>query len=330
MTRIDWDCPLDTWHDALALCPDATFFHTPAWYQARAATADVRLKPVRFQFDDGATAVLPLAIGRKYRGLVPVAMAGLENGYGGLVSSQPLRAAQIEEAYRLVRRRYADLVVTGNPFARFEQVPAGSVQGVEMTQALSLLPRTEQLRGFAEMRARHVRQALKGPVTLEAVHGPRPAEIRRFYPLYARQAAARKYTRWVRDEAYFEALLTHAGPHLTLFLAHHEERVIGMMLVATYPPVAMQLHLVTDGAYNRLNAASLLVAEALGWCYDNGLATFDFMASGQQDGVRLFKASFGAEPRAYMIGRHTGRLDQSLQTLRALTRKAAPRFHPAT
>jgi GNAT superfamily N-acetyltransferase len=330
MTRIDWDCPLDTWQNALALCPDATFFHTPAWYQAHAATTQVNLKPVHFQFDDGATAVLPLAIARKYRGLVPVALSGLENGYGGLVSAQPLRSAQMEEAYRLVRRRYPDLVVTGNPFARGEQVPTSAAQGVEMTQAVPLLPRAEQLRGFAEMRGRHVRQAMKGPVQIEVVHGPRPAEIKRFFPLYAQQAEARKYARGVRDEAYFEALLTYAGPHLTLFLAHHEGQVIGVQLVATYPPVAIQLHLAVDGAYNRLNAGSLLVAEALGWCYDNGLATFDFMASGQQDGVRLFKASFGAEPRAYVVGRHTGRLDQSLQTLRALTRKAAPRFHPAT
>lgn len=330
MTRIDWDCPLDTWQDALALCPDATFFHTPAWYQARAATTDVVLKPVHLQFDDGATAVLPLAVVRKYRGLVPMAMAGLENGYGGLVSAQPLSSAQMEEAYRLVRRRFADLVVTGNPFAQGEQVPASAAQSVEMTQAVSLLPRSEQLRGFAEMRARHVRQAMTGPVRLEVVHGPKPDEVKRFYPLFAQQAAARKYARWVRDEAYFEALLTHAGPHLVLFLAHHEDRMIGMQLVAAYPPVAIQLHLAVDGAYNRLNAASLLVAEALGWCYDNGLATFDFTASGRMDGVRLFKASFGAEPRAYVVGRHTGRLDQSLQTLLALTRKAAPRFHPAT
>lgn len=330
MTRIDWDCPLDTWHEALALCPDATFFHTPAWYQARAATSDLRVKPVHFRFADGTAAVLPLAIARKYRGLVPVAMAGLENGYGGLVSAQPLRAAQMEEAYRLVRRRFADLVVTGNPFASGEQVPLAAAQSVEMTQAVSLLPRAEQLRGFAEMRARHVRQATKGPVRLEVVHGPKPAEVKRFYPLYARHAAAWKYTRWVRDEAYFEALLSHAGHHLVLFLAFHEERVIGMQLVAAYPPVAIQLHLAADSAHNRLNAASLLVAEALGWCYDNGLATFDFTASGQMDGVRLFKASFGAEPRAYVVGRHTGRLEQSLQTLRALTRKAAPRFHPAT
>jgi hypothetical protein len=68
------------------------------------------------------------------------------------------------------------------------------------------------------------------------------------------------------------------------------------------------------------------VAEALAWCHENGVSAYDFLPSGQQDGVKLFKASFGAEPHSFPVASHVGWLEQSLRTFRALTRKKpAPR-----
>lgn len=330
MTRVDWTCSLATWRDLLPSCQDATFFHTPEWYLARAATSAVCVSPVHFLFDDGRQAVLPLALRSRYRGLVTEAIAGLENGYGGLVTSKPLRPAQVEEAYRLVRRRYPDLTVVGNPHARRFVGPTSAELTMDYTQVLPVLPPAEQERGFVEMRARHVRAARRFGVRIEVKHGLKPADAEVVYPLYAKHAAGWKYTRWVRDEAYFEALFAHAGHHVVLFSAYHGDTLLGVHLVAAYPPTAIQLHLASDGAHNRLNAGSLLVAEALAWCHENGLTAFDFLASGQLDGVKVFKASFGAEPQSYAIATQAGWVEQSLRTLRTLTHKGPRTLSPAT
>jgi hypothetical protein len=330
MTRVDWDCTLETWRDLLPLCREATFFHTPEWYMARAAAGRVRLSPVHFRFDDGTPAVLPLAVVRRYRGLVWEACAGLDGGYGGLVAPRPLRPAQIEEAYRLVRRRHQDLTVMGNPFATRSIVPTAAEVTMDYTQVVDLLPRTAQEHGFSEMRRHHVKAARKAGVRIEVHHGLKPSQAATVYPIYAQHASGWKYTKWLRDEAYFESLFAHAGHHLALFSAYQDDTLLGFHLVACYPTVAIQLHLTTDSAYNRLHAASLLVAEALAWCHENGLKAFDFLASGQLDGVRLFKASFGAQPHSYPIATHHGWLDQSLRTVWQLTRNDHPPLAPAT
>jgi CelD/BcsL family acetyltransferase involved in cellulose biosynthesis len=329
MPHVDWDCSLDTWRDILPLCPDATFFHTPEWYLARAATTNIEVKPVHFAFDDGSRAVLPLSVRPRYRGLLQEALAGLENGYGGLLSPQPLRQGQVEAAYRHVRRRFPDLAVAGNPHATGHQVPEAAAQSMDITHVLPLRPPDEQLAGYSESRARHVRQAQRSGLRIEVLEGLDASSAARIYPLYAKHAAAWRYTKWARDEAYFRTLASRAGRHLTLFLAHHDDRVVGLHLVASYPPIAIQLHLATDGAFNRLNPASLLVHEALGWCYRNGFSAFDFMASGHLDGLKLFKASFGATPMAYPLATQAGWLSQSLHSVRQLTRQGKPRFAPA-
>jgi predicted N-acyltransferase len=200
---------------------------------------------------------------------------------------------------------------------------------MDITHVLPLRPPDEQLAGYSESRARHVRQAQRSGLRIEVLEGLDASSAARIYPLYAKHAAAWRYTKWARDEAYFRTLASRAGRHLTLFLAHHDDRVVGLHLVASYPPIAIQLHLATDGAFNRLNPASLLVHEALGWCYRNGFSAFDFMASGHLDGLKLFKASFGATPMAYPLATQAGWLSQSLHSVRQLTRQGKPRFAPA-
>jgi CelD/BcsL family acetyltransferase involved in cellulose biosynthesis len=318
--EFEWAVTPAEWDAFLACCPRATFFHTHAWYAANAAAAGYRLNTALARFPEGAEALLPLAVSPQFRGLIRTASAGIETGYGGLVSPAPLNAAQVAAIYRRVRARYPNLRVTGNPFEAYPNVPADGVRQVDDTQVLPLLDPADQRRAMSDTRVKHCKRAAKAGFRLEIVEGVSPADVPRFYPLYAQHAAEWTYTKWARDEAYFLALATHAGELLVLLLAYHGDRLAGMRLLGLTGPVVMDLFLATDPAFEPLHVGPLLVEAALNWCHAHGYSRFDFQPSGRLEGVKRYKAAFGAESVPNVITTYSSLLGRSLEGIWQLTK----------
>lgn len=306
MPKVTWGVGAAEWEAFVGGCPDATFFHGPGWYQALAEREGYLLDAALFRFSNGHEALLPLAVGRAYRGLVASAAAGLENGYGGLVSPWPLSPDQVEAAYRLALRRYPNLTAVGNPHGQPDALPAGGWQEWDGTRVVGVRDPEAQAAALVSMRARHLKAARRAGFRVEVVVAPSEAQVARFYPLYALHAAQWRYTRWVRDEPYFHALLRRAGRHLVLYLAWADDELAGFHLVAEQGAAALQLHLATDPAFNRQNPGTLLVMEALANAYAGGFAAFDFLPSGRLETVQAFKESFGARPLPFARTTHHG------------------------
>lgn len=320
--RVDvtWDVSPSAWGAFLERCPRATFFHTPEWYRANTASRGYVTMAAHFKFSDGHEALLPMALLSSYRGLVRVAHAGIENGYGGLVSPEPLGSQHVEAAYMLVRRTFADLWVVGNPFESYPNMPPGGEVVVDATLVLPVLEPEEQRRRMADTRGKQVKRAQKGDFRVE-VHTHLTAEhASRFYPLYAKRASAWDYSKWARDEAYFRALCEHAGNKLALFLAYQGDTLAGFRLLGLHGPVVMDLYLATDEAFESQYVGPLLVAEPLAWCHEQGYAAFDFQPSGRLEGVKAYKASFGAESLPHQQVLFQSFKTRSLENLRQLSR----------
>lgn len=313
--RIEWGLAPTRWDAFVRRCANATLFHSPGWYLAQAQAYGYELDPALVRFADGSEALLPLATKKAYRGIVRVAYAGVENGYGGWVSERPLNAAQIEEGYRLVRARYPNLRVTGNPHDAALVVPDGWRVEADATQVLPILPREEQQKRMAGSRAKRARKAARQDFVLEVLEAPGEADVSRFYALYAAHAAEWRYTRWRKDEAYFRALFQHAGDRLVLFLATHEGQLAGQRIVALDGSRVLDLYLSTEPAFEPLEIGTYMVAEPLAWLHARGHALFDFLPSGNLDGVRAFKASYGAEPLAFTRTQRAGLLERSLESV---------------
>jgi CelD/BcsL family acetyltransferase involved in cellulose biosynthesis len=143
------------------------------------------------------------------------------------------------------------------------------------------------------------------------------------YPLYAAHAAQWQYTKWLRDEAYFRSLFSHAGEQLVLAIARHEGKLAGFRLLGCLGPTVMDLHLSTAKEYEPLDVGPLLVAEPLAWLHEHGYQTFDFLPSGQLEGVRIYKESFGAQPLSFSRASHQGLLTRSLATLWRMAHRPA-------
>jgi CelD/BcsL family acetyltransferase involved in cellulose biosynthesis len=311
MPTITWDLPREAWSEFLARCPEATFFHAPAWYAAHGlptATALVR-------YEDGAEALLPLALRKRYKGLLTEAASGIENGYGGLVSPTPLTAAQVDAAYELVRRRFPDLAVTGNPFGLYPNLPPGGPISLDATQVLPILDPEAQRKLLGSTRKKQVQRAAKAGFRLEVRTQLTGADAASFYPLYAERAAAWSYTKWVRDEAYFRDLCQACGESLALFLAYKDDELAGFRLLGLHGPVVMDLFLATAERHDEEYVGPHLVMEPLAWLHERGYQHFDFQPSGRLEGVKAYKASFGASAREHGATRQVGWMGRGLDVL---------------
>lgn len=318
--QIEWGVDDQAWEAFLDRCPDATFFHGAPWYRTWEASAGFRPDAARIRFDDGAEALLPLAVAPKFRGIVQEAHAGLGAAYGGLVAPAPLTVAQADAAYQLVRRRYPALVVTGNPHAPGAHMPAGGRTAQDDTLCVALADPEGQRKAMTDSRRKALRQADKVGYELQVMEGPTEADLGSFYPLYEAHAAAWEYTRWKHDETYFRALLRHCGPRLVLFRAAHDGELAGFRLIARRGPVAMALHLARAEAYEKRHVSPWLVAASLAWLHEHGHHACDFMPSGRLEGVRTYKASFGSVALPYTTAAYDSAVSGALGALWKLTR----------
>lgn len=314
---VTWAVTDATWDEFLSRCPAATFFHTSGWYRAHVATLGYRVETALIRFDDGTEALLPMATRPAFRGLLRVAESGIATGYGGLVSPQPLGAAHVEAAYAAVRRKYPDMAVTGNPHASWANTPATGEVEADATQVLPIVAPDAQRAMMTDTRIKHCKRGAKAGFRLEIRTGLSAADADAFYALYAARAAEWQYDKWVRDLPFFRALCHEAGQHLALFLAYKDDELAGFRLLGLTGPVVMDLYLATAKAHEPAHVGPLLVEAPLNWCYEQGYTEFDFQPSGRLEGVKTYKASFGAKSVSHTHTRHMGWLGRSLAAVRA-------------
>lgn len=290
----NWDVRPDRWREVLQRIGRATFFHTPGWYQTHADRGGLSLRTVEFRWRDGQEALLPLAVTKRFRGWVSEAIAGIENGYGGLVSPHALAPHRVEEAYAQVRARYPNLRVLGNPLGQQGGLPNRGKTIESLTQVLEIRDPEAQLAQLSAMRRRNYLRAEKAGFELERIHPVVPSDVRDIFPVYQEHSARWTYRRWVRDEAYFRSLFRHGGDDLVLFVARWEGEVAGFLLLGAWGETLVELHLATREAADRLQVGTYLILKPLAWAHEAGYRVFDFLPSGQLEGILAYKDSFGA------------------------------------
>lgn len=325
---IDWDVEGPRWRSLLQDVPRATFFHTPGWYQTHADRGGFSWRCVGFRWPDGQEALLPLAIQSRFRGWVQEASAGVESGYGGLMSPHALPPHRVDEAYALVRARYPNLRVLGNPLGRQQSIPTSGKATESFTQVVPVLDPEAQLARMSEMRRRNFRKAERVGFELERVHPVMPSDARDVFPVYQEHSSRWTYRRWVRDEAYFRSLFRHGGQDLVLFLARHEGEVAGFVLLGAWGETLVELHLSTREVADRLQVGTFLIVKPLEWAYQAGYRDFDFLASGALEGIVAYKESFGAERVRQVEVVQDSLWSRGLSTLRrAVTRERLVSSH---
>jgi CelD/BcsL family acetyltransferase involved in cellulose biosynthesis len=315
-TTITWHVKPEQWQAFLTKCPNATFFHTPGWYLAHAESLGYKLATAHVRFDDGQEALLPMATRRKFKGLVVEAMAGIETGYGGLVSPAVLSTEHVDTAYRAIMKRFPEMVITGNPHEAYHNLPSWLEADADSTQVVPLLPTEEQHKRLSKSRLKTVRRAQEEDYDLTIKTNLSVRDVDEFYACYAAHAAEWNYAKYVRDKAYFDALIRHGGHDLALFLAHHDGNLCGFRLLACYGPKVMALNVARSKRYEDWNVGPYLAMESMAWCFERGYTGMDLMPTGQLSSVKAYKGSFGSDTIPHGTATHTGALGSAMAGIR--------------
>lgn len=316
---ICWDVDEGAWSRFFESCPDASPFHGPAWHHAWQVESGAAIVPVRFRFDDGRQAMAILALSRAYRGLGKMARSGVAGGYGGLIAPVPLSDHQVDLAFGALRRRYPYLVVQGSPHVSWPNVSTRGASAAR-TLVLDLADLSTLRQGYNQNRRREARNA--GHYSIWTCVQPSADALAPFLDLYRRASERWAFDRHRRSDAFWLALGRHLGADLVLHLVSDNGVPAAARLVARRGAIAYDLAFVIDPDHRKHQAATAVTEAALVHAHATGAGRFDFMPSGQLEGVYRFKASLGAAPLPLLETRYSRGLTRILGLARRMLRHA--------
>ena len=288
------------WDTIVATSPAATFYHTRSWHDiVVSAYKEYEIATREFVFDDGAIAVLPcLASTKKGRTLLGKLRlkSSVFGGYGGIVASGNLPAAQQLEIYQYFARQRASISLYTNPFfTTTAQLPDSFSCRQDFTQALELTGDEAVLRKKLNRGAKsNLNQAKKHGITVRLAKTEH--DIHAYYALY--KDTLRRWgdaALFIYTESLFFTLFSHIGDSIKIWLAEKEGVIVAGAIIFYYNRIVSYWHGASHEDYfqcypnNMLHMEIILNAAAAGFHY------YDFGPSGGQEGVVRFKKSFGAQ-----------------------------------
>jgi len=299
------DASRDRWIEVAKACPYATYFHTPYWYELIAPRH--RHIATEVKFDDGASAIIPVARVKRSRGLLTDHFSAPACTYGGWISADELNKNHVRALTNILMSR-KNLTFRLNPFDYSQSslltvsmpVPQSSVTLMnDVTYVLDLTQGEKELhnrsnRGHKEK----LRKADRNGITVREAQSWE--EWERYYDLY-RQAISRWLSRGpeltprnVYPMELFRRLYENASGHERFWVALKDGAVIGGMVCFYWNRHAVGWHASADAQHFSEGSNNRLYWEIILDAMRNGFEYFDCNPSGGYGGVETFKEHLGA------------------------------------
>lgn len=308
----------EEWDAASRSCGYATFFHFREWSETWSAytSGKTRPHPLTVTFSDGKRALLPLSSRKALKGLARRFLSSPAGTYGGWISSDDLTPGHARLLVELFTRQLGPLDWRLNPYdllLREVTVPGAKE---DETHALDLRP------GFAAVSAewshgqtalaRKVRKAVREGVTVVAAQSEQ--DWRDYFDVYEKSLArwagqATSRYRW----GLFEELFHRRSPNQRLWLARRAGQNIAGALCFYSKAHAIYWHGAALEEFFPLRPVNLLMHDAIRDACERGFAWFDFNPSGEHEGVKAFKKSFGAQALPSPVVKIVPRLRHTLR-----------------
>jgi hypothetical protein len=288
----------DEWIAAAKVCPYATYFHTPYWYELIAPKQRHAVLSVRF--DDGASAVLPFAKIRRFGGLLVDHFSSPGGNYGGWISESALNEEHVTVLLGILMSK-KNLTFRVNPFDKSASSIASRLPiSEEFTHKLDLTLGEEELyRRTSRCHKRGVRRASGEGVTVEPAASWEDWE--RYYRLYEsslarwRAGGPELMTRNIYPIGLFRRVYENMSGHEILWLAQKGGEAVAGLLCFYWGRHSVSWHGAASAEFFDLRPNNILYWEAIRDAIRKGYAIFDFNPSGGYGGVESFKDRFGAE-----------------------------------
>ncbi|MDM7914799.1 MAG: GNAT family N-acetyltransferase [Candidatus Eisenbacteria bacterium] len=287
---------IDEWEEIARRCTWATFFHTPRWLRAfERALPGLRIATKRFRFADGVTAIFPLMSHSRAMGLHRGYMSTAACCYGGPISADPLSPSHMEEIARAVLHACPNLFWRLNPLQPGQEALAPFVTESDSTEILDL----RSIESIEELRM-HYRHSVRKQINkgcragLRAVEAAEWPDWEAYYALYEKRLeqwgdqATSRY-----PIALFRELYEARGAGVKLWLAYQEDRLIGGNLNFYHGRHCVEWHAAYDCDFFPCGVRDFLVDWIVRDARERGAFLYDFNPSGNHEGSRRFKQTFG-------------------------------------
>ena len=296
------------WEEIAANSPEATYFHTPQWYDTilhKEHYNGYRPATLVFEFNDNRVLfpclqkLSSLPFKKKYR-----IKSDALGWYGGIVPEKPLDNAHYNAVYAyLFHLQRASITVNANPFSPHRLPDAFLLNRDDnFTQAVNLLQNEGAIyAAFSRGVKSNINQAKKKGVQIE--RGSGSSALNSYYRLYQQTlkrwgaAAQIRYSR-----SFFERVFQNAGDNATLWIALVNGKPVAGVIVLYWNRVATFWQGAADDTYFSYYPNNLLHWHIICDARKRGYSCYDFGPSGGIDGVVAFKKSFGAAALHMQIG----------------------------
>jgi hypothetical protein len=285
----EWD---DTWRD----CPYSTYFHSREWAEIWAdySHGKVTPAPLGVALSDGTQIVLTFSKEKIFKGLITRYISSPAGTFGGWLSRTSLDQHQQLILMTLITKRYPDLMWRFNPYERVLCADGlGSLTEGD-TYALDLSIGFDNIyRGWTKGHASAARKALRAGIKISIAETLE--DWQSYYRVYEESL-----NRWGKNTTsnyswhLFEAILNRASSNIRLWLARYEGSVVAGALCFYSPSHVVYWHGAALSRYFELRPVNLLMYNAIKDASERGGKWFDFNPSGELEGVKAFKRSFGA------------------------------------
>jgi hypothetical protein len=298
----------EEWIAAAKSCPYATYFHTPYWYDLIAPKQEHSALSVRF--DDGASAILPLARISRFGGLLIDRFSSPGGNYGGWIGESALSEEHAAVILGILMSK-KNLTFRVNPFdpsSRFIGIDScGSILKAaafkiqikdEFTHVLDLTKGERAITlGLSKGHRSAIKSAARAGVTVKAAQTR--LEWERYYELYLdsveRWRAGKLTVRAVYPASLFNRLYENRTENEILWIALKDGEPVAGALIFYWNGHAVSWHASASSRHLGLRPNNLLYWEIISDALRRGCRVFDFNPSGGYGGVESFKSHFGAQ-----------------------------------
>jgi CelD/BcsL family acetyltransferase involved in cellulose biosynthesis len=304
--------------DALAdAAPRATFYHTRVWLESLAA-AYPRMALRCLLADDGGRVrgFMPFFVSR--RGPFRAAWSLPFGTYGGPVSDAGDVDRALLDAYRRELSR-PGMIEAGWVDFHNSAPDTGTAAQAAVTHIVDLAGGFDTVwsERFDKPRRRRVRRAEEHGVEVRRARGEE--DVHRFLDVYRQRLDAWKTGSGHPGELFLELVRRGGGNRAVLFVASHEDGVVGGHLNLYHRKSVIAWYGMASVRGDELNAGTLLYARCIRDACESGYADYNLGASLGKRSLIEYKESLGGVEYRYRILRHrrlAGRIAGALRRLR--------------
>lgn len=318
-----WSPSESEWNDFWLNCPYSTFFHSRQWAEIWENYSRHKIipDPLAITLSDGAQVLLPFSKEKIYKGIASRHISSPAGTFGGWLSNEHLDQRQQEVVLNFLRENYKNLIWRSNPYENYFSVSGYNSVIKDDTQSLDLSVGFDVVeRGFSQGNRRAVKEALRTSVEINTAENKQDWQE---YFLVYRDSLERwgEQATQVYDWNLFKFIMQLDSRYCRLWLARFRNTIIAGALCFYSPVQVVYWHGAALSDYFYLRPVNFLMNKIIQHAVESTYKWFDFNPSGNLEGVKTFKRSFGARSMESKVFTYFSRKIAMLASLQKMIRR---------